>query len=282
MGLMEADVREERRAGPGRLAQPADGLIGHDLAGVPAGRPHGRAIAYEVAGVEMAGAGVVLGAEPMVEALVARLGLGGSVELAVAVPFAEVAGGIAGSLQLLGDGHLADAQVHGMAAGNRAVNADAVWIAAGEQPRAAGGADRGRRIAGGQPQPFGRQPVQPGCLDGRMSVTGQVTVAQVVAEDDQDVGSIARSRGGRASRRIGHRIRAEGQQEDQHRQCSGCHGGERLLCHPGRLEAANDSASRSDDKSHTVGRHPPAESELRPVATHLFPSAEAAWVSARP
>ena len=61
------------------------------------------AVADEVVGVAMARQGVVLRAEPVVEAVVARLRLRRLVELAGQVPLADVAGAVAGLAEQRGD-----------------------------------------------------------------------------------------------------------------------------------------------------------------------------------
>ena len=77
------------------LPEPADRLVDDEGRGVAMDGTDGAPVAHEVGGVLVRGGGVVLGGEPPVVAVVARLGLGGLVEVRVEVPFADVAGGVA-------------------------------------------------------------------------------------------------------------------------------------------------------------------------------------------
>src|SRR5690606_31625470 len=94
----------ERRIAATRMRQPVNRLIGDQLTRVAGLLAHRLAVANEVARIVMGGCGVVLSAAPMGEAMLARLRLFAGVELAVAVPFADVAGIVAGIAQERGDG----------------------------------------------------------------------------------------------------------------------------------------------------------------------------------
>ena len=190
--LVEAGVQEEglalRRRRLAVLAQPPDGLAGHDLGGIPFELPDRLAVLHEVVGVVVVGQGVVLRGEPVVEAVVARLGLPGQFEAAVEVPLAHVAGGVAGPAQQRGHGDLLLAHVHGAERGDPVVDADAKRGAPGHQ------AGPGRRAVGrggvavGQAQPLARQLVDVGRLDHRVAIAGQVAVAEIVGQQDEEVG----------------------------------------------------------------------------------------------
>ena len=81
------------------LTEPADGFVHDQVGRIAVELADGLAVAGEVVRIEVAGDGIVLRGEPMLEAMVTRLRLRRLVELAVHVPLAAVAGRIAGPLQ---------------------------------------------------------------------------------------------------------------------------------------------------------------------------------------
>ena len=111
--LVEADEQEERlRLVAGRV-EPAESFVDNQLARIALQRPDGLAVADKVVGIAVAGQGVVLGAEPVVETVVGGLGLIGKVEATVEMPFADVAGGVTGLVQESRESDFAAAEVHG-------------------------------------------------------------------------------------------------------------------------------------------------------------------------
>ena len=115
------------------------------------------------------------------------------------MPLAHQAGDVAGRFQAIGQGGLGDGQPLGAAARIELV-AEAVLVAAGQQPRA------GRRAVGpgyvsvGEPHAGSGQRVQVRRGDILAAVEAHVRIAHVIADNDQDVGSL-RLRGPAGRRR---------------------------------------------------------------------------------
>ncbi len=139
----------------------------------------------------------------MIKAVVRRLRLARQVEPPVHVPLAHVAGRVSRLPQKRGDGDLFPPYVHWREHGDPVVNADAVGRAPGHQAGSGRRAVGGRRIAVGETHAFGGQTIQVGRLDPRMAVAGQVAVAQVVGQGDDEV----RAPAGTGDPRLGPRRR---------------------------------------------------------------------------
>src|SRR5437867_2892933 len=109
------------------------------------------------------------------------------------VPFADARRRIAFGLEGASDGDF----FGGQAAGGIAKN-DAPFFAAGhaaadrqaarEQRRATGSADAGGDVEIREPQTLGGHPVQVRSANGGMSVTTQISVTEIVGQDNDDIG----------------------------------------------------------------------------------------------
>ena len=102
------------------------------------------------------------------------------------MPLAHDAGDVAGRFQAIGQGGLGDGQPLGAAARIELV-AEAVLVAAGQQPRAGRRAVGSGYISVGEPHPGGGQPVQVRRGDILTAVEAHVRIAHVIADNDQDV-----------------------------------------------------------------------------------------------
>ena len=191
---MEPEVEEER---PVLVRFEELNRLGHDDVRRRAFELAGRlAVANEVGRVEVAGRGVVLRVQPVVETRLARRAFA-AVGLAVEVPLAGVTGPIAGFLEQLGDRHFAGSQEDAAVRRNPVTDAEAVGDPPGQQAGARGGTDRGRRIAVREFDPFCRELVEVRRADLRVGEAAQVAVAEVIAQEDDDVG-LLRGDGGAA------------------------------------------------------------------------------------
>ena len=123
----------------------------------------------------------------MVEAMVVGLRLILAVEFAVEVPFADVTGCVALLLEQLGQGDLGFPQVDPVPAGNPSPDPVSIRGAPGQD----GGAGRGTygagRVALSKLGPLFGEAVEVGGLDDGVPVAGEVTPAQVVGQEDDEV-----------------------------------------------------------------------------------------------
>src|SRR6478752_2438599 len=147
-------------------------------------------VADKVIRVVVAWNRIVLRREPVVEAVVAGLRLRRLVERTVKMPFADMAGRIACFPEQRGDGDLALPQVHGRIFGYPVSDADARGSAAGHQCRPRRRAVRMPRVAVGQPQPLGGEPIEVGRLNVLLAKAMQIPIAQIVGQDEDDVGTL--------------------------------------------------------------------------------------------
>src|SRR5699024_1164547 len=141
--------------------------------------------------VEPAGAG---GGEPVEGGVEAVLLGAGAVAgpLGAVVDLAEVAGAVAVRTQQLGQHRLGGGREGGVV---EPVPAPALLVGAGDEPRAGGGADRGGDVGAVEPRPALGEPVEVRGAGVRAAARGEIAVAVVVRDDQQDVG--AGGRGGR-------------------------------------------------------------------------------------
>src|SRR5204863_2656670 len=124
------------------------------------------------------------GGHPVVVPVVVRLRLGGVVELPVQVPLADVAGGVPGLFEQLGQGEFAGPQVDLAAGGDPGVDAVAVGCAAGEDGRPGRGADGAGGVALGEADALFGEGVEVGGLDDRVAEAGGVAPAEVVGQEE--------------------------------------------------------------------------------------------------
>ena len=134
---MRRVVRDEqaKRLRGADAVEPAQRLIHDDGAGVAFDTADGLAVAHEVLGIVLRRRSPGPSGEPVVEAVVARLGLRVvRAQDAVEVPLAGQAGVVAGVLQKPGEGDFFTAQVHGAGLhGHPVEDAGAVGHASGEK-----------------------------------------------------------------------------------------------------------------------------------------------------
>ena len=121
-----------------------------------------------------------------------RAAAGDTLRLVAEVPFSDDAGRVADLLQRLGQGDLGGRQTvvrvleeHPLAPAEHP--APQVY-APGQQGRPARRADRGLRVEAGPALALGGHAVEVGRADRRVPVGAEVAVAEVVGEDDDDVG----------------------------------------------------------------------------------------------
>src|SRR5262245_4985580 len=117
------------------------------------------------------------------------------------VPFADAGGGIPAQLEDVGECDLRGRQSAGGVreedpAGIRA-HAGADRQPAGEKGRPARGADGRGRVEAGELEPLGGHPVQVRGANGRVAITAEVSIPQIVGEDDDEVRLLGRGGRGR-------------------------------------------------------------------------------------
>ena len=108
------------------------------------------------------------------------------------MPLAGDAGRVPSLLEQLGHRRLAVGDAVLGAGAERAVDADPVGVAAGQQRRARGRANRLRDVEVGEPPPFARQAVEVRRHETLRSKTADVTIALVVSENDHNIGQPVR------------------------------------------------------------------------------------------
>ena len=118
-----------------------------------------------------------------------RLGGFAGEQAAIEVPFANLCGFVAGVIaQEGGDGNLRLPEVHGGVVGDPIVNPDSPGSASGHEAGAGGGAIGRGGIAIREAEALGGELVQVGGLDDRISVASEVPIAEVIGEEDENVG----------------------------------------------------------------------------------------------
>jgi hypothetical protein len=114
------------------------------------------------------------------------------------VPLADTGGRVAGGFKLFGEGDLFEGQeflpvgdlqlgLRALVAGDPVGDAQASWVLAGEERGAGRGADRARRVTIGEADAVLGQLVDMRSLVELAPVAGEVGLAQVVDQDDDDV-----------------------------------------------------------------------------------------------
>ncbi len=122
-------------------------------------------------------------AEPVIEALPVRDA--GAVGLAEA-PLADYPGGVAGLFQQLGDGYIRRPKRHaGVAADQRVAR-----MQAGHQAAARRSADRASGVVIGEAHPLGGKLIDIRRFDCLLPVAAQVAVAQIVGQNENNIGRI--------------------------------------------------------------------------------------------
>ena len=208
----QPEVDEERPA----LARADEraGLVGHALVDVPAGLVLDRGVGDELPGREVAAAGArgPRGVGPVhVEALVLRfVGVAGG-HVVPKVPLSEMAGGVARGLERLGEGVVVGLQardrvrdVYAIAARQepllkrhfrevaaRCRDAGAGGVLPGHDARTRGRAERAGGIRVGQPHAPRRQAVEVRRFVVGAAITAQVAGAEIIGEDQHDVGRLS-------------------------------------------------------------------------------------------
>lgn len=138
-------------------------------------------------------------AEVVVETEVLRSGAEGFFPIVFAlleteVPFAEDGGVVSALFEKVGDGEGFGGDEEGRGDGSGAPEAFAIGSAegvfAGEEPVAGRSADGGGRVGVGKAFSFGGQPVDVGGFEFGGAVAAEIAVAEIVGEDEDDVGAV--------------------------------------------------------------------------------------------
>ena len=188
----------EERFGAIRFLEPTQSFVDNDLAAVRFDEADGITVTHKVNRMLMRWCGVVLSRHPMIKTEVAGLWLFRVVELAVAVPFAGHTRLISTTFQQPRNRDFVLPHVDFLAViGHRfsgfrdpIVNTGAIGTSPRQQSNSRRGTNGRRRIEIGEPDAARGQPVQVWRLDVWMSVAFQVTVTEIVAEDNDDIGTI--------------------------------------------------------------------------------------------
>lgn len=203
---MGADEEEVGLVGIGAVFHPSDGF-GHDGVAIPL--PDFAdlfAVTDPAVGVFGAVEGVDGSAEPVVEAVVAGMGLG--LEVAE-VPLADKAGVVALALEEGGEGGFFFAQVAAFGAGD-GVEAGAIGSSSRQKAGAGGGADGSGGVAVGEADAFLGEGVEVRGLDHGAAVAPEVAKSEVVGEKNDDVGWFfskkLRSEGEKEKESFGHNV----------------------------------------------------------------------------
>lgn len=198
MGFVELDELNEGLLRVASRGEPADGFGSDDIGSKAGLGAFGFSIA-DPAGL-ISNLGVIVGAKVVVEAVVIHgrnvieTGLGAlflNFDERV-VPFADDGGLITIFAKELGNGGFGFGKV-GEAAGaaaDEAINTVTVRHAAGEGGGAGGGANLGGRVEMGEGRSVFGELVEMGRFDMGVAGEAEITVAEVISHDDDDVGSV--------------------------------------------------------------------------------------------
>lgn len=131
-------------------------------------------------------------AEIFIEAMGRWQELGGIAE----VPFAEDSGAITAVAEQFGESELVGVDAGFGAWSERAVDADAIGVTTGEQGGAGGGADGLGDVETGEPRPFAGETIEMRGANFGGAVATEITPAEVIGEDQNDIGWARRVGGG--------------------------------------------------------------------------------------
>ena len=190
VGFVKCHIHKERLFSILRplFFQPGQGLIHHELTTVSLKRSDRLTVADEIPWILMGRTGVVLGPEPMIKPSRVGLRLLRGIELSVAMPFARHAGSVPRFFKELRNGHLGSPQVYESSAGYPVVDSCSIRTTPGQQANPRGRADGSSGIKVRETNAILGHLVKIRRLYFRMSVAGEITVAQVIAKHDHDVG----------------------------------------------------------------------------------------------
>ncbi len=188
-------VEEERSALPVLCFDEVEPLRREEIVAVVralfgiVGEEHFLAVPRQKRRVVMVRVGLVEITEPVIEALLIRHACAA---LVTAAPFPDHAGGVARSLQHLGDGHILRQQRRlalALWAQMGAVVADATvpGVQSGQQRRARRRTHARTRIMLRELQPLCPHAVDARCLDDLPAVAAEIAVTEIVREDVNDV-----------------------------------------------------------------------------------------------
>ena len=192
MGFMGAHKDEVGLLGVRAVFHPSDCLL-HDGVAIPL--PHFAdlfAIAYPAVGVFGAVKGVHGSAEPVVEAVVAGVGL--TLEIAE-VPLANEAGVVALLFEEGGEGDFFLSEMAPFGAGD-GVEAGAIGSASGKDAGAGWGAYGTAGVTVGEAHALFGESIEVRGLDDGAPVAGEVSKTEVVGEKEDNVGGLGREKGG--------------------------------------------------------------------------------------
>ncbi len=202
MGSVEVDAEQERPPVHGEAVDQADGVLA-DQVGEIARLGRAAVVVPEVGrllGVlEVVEAAAVEAPEVIIAALQRP-----ELRRRAQVPLADQPRLVAGLLEQRGQGGMFGRQAHGaQAQGLFQPHRQTVLVAAGDQPRAGGRADRGIGIGLHEPEPLLGQAIDVGGLVVGPAVAADVGVPQVVGQQEDDVRRPGGSRRPRPHRREG-------------------------------------------------------------------------------
>ena len=104
------------------------------------------------------------------------------------MPFSKNGGGVSTGLEQLGNERFPGIDALRTGVIQRAEESDAIGVTARHQRRPRRGADRLRHIKAGELHAFLRHPVEIRCLKAFRSETADIRVAQIIRNDDDEVG----------------------------------------------------------------------------------------------
>lgn len=162
------------------LLEPSDGFIRIKLGGVTRLHRQGLAVAIEVGGIVIRGDLKSVVAIGVVKTQIVGLRLRRVAQIAVEVPFADEGGGVARLFEQRREREFGSVQINARPIGNPALDAGAIRRAAGQQSRARGRAERGRRIILGEPHALSGERIEVRRLDDWMAIAAQVAVAEII------------------------------------------------------------------------------------------------------
>ena len=126
MRFVKADVEEKRFLLIAMLVEPFDGFIGNDLTGVTLDLSKCLAVADKIIWVVVGRQGVVARCQPMVVAMISRVGARNVISKPVAeMPFANMCSRVAGGLEEFSNRGFLNSQMHLLRSGDPAVDPSA-------------------------------------------------------------------------------------------------------------------------------------------------------------
>ncbi len=188
MRLVKPDVEEKGRIAGRAAFQPGNGFIDDELAGVALQFANRLSVSDKSLRIAVAWYGIVPSGEPVVEAVLVRGRFVAFGRWQAQVPFADVGGGVAGFFEDFRQSDLAlqEMRVLGGVV-DPTVDSGANMLTSRHQNGSGRRADRTAGVEIGEARPFRRQSVNGRGLH-RSTVTSDVLPAEIVREQDDDIG----------------------------------------------------------------------------------------------